>query len=658
MTGRGWLARPGPLCILLALLAASLVAMLIRDPLLTLLARPATGGYLVGRMVLLYATLPRIAMAALCGAGLAAAGAIVQQVLRNPLASPTTLGVEAGARLALAIATIAAPYLLGVGRDLVALAGSAASTGLVFMLARRRDFQPVATVIAGLVIALFCGAFAALLVLVDARQMSAVFLWGGGSVSQQSWVPFKALALRLGGLFLLLLPLIRPLGLLDLGADGARTLGLPVKLLRVISIGIATGMTAFIVSMVGVIGFVGLVSPVLARLAGARRFGEQLVWSTVLGALILLIADTAIQILAGQVSEFLPTGAVTAVLGSPVLLVLLRQTKLAGQPSLAALAWRAPPRLLVRLVPLALVLLVVVSLLVGRGPAGDWSISSRAWEVVMTWRAPRLLASGAAGALLAVSGVVLQRVTRNELASAEVLGVSAGSLLAVALGLTIFGELGPLGEGAVAVGGGMLALVAVLAVGRQRGFAPDHMLLAGIAVSALADALVGALTTVDDPHAMRLLGWMSGSLAGVSLGVGVAAMLAALAALVIASTMSRWLEILPLGGEASSALGVDLPKARLSLLLLAAAASAAATPVLGPVTFIGLVAPHIVTTLGLRNVRSILAAAACTGAAIMIGADWVARTVTFPLQLPTGLVGALLGAPILVLLLNRKVRSQ
>ena len=125
------------------------------------------------------------------------------------------------------------------------------------------------------------------------------------------------------------------------------------------------------------------------------------------------------------------------------------------------------------------------------------------------------------------------------------------------------------------------------------------MLLAGIAsVLALADALVGALTTVDDPHAMRLLGWMSGSLAGVSLGVGVAAMLAALAALVIASTMSRWLEILPLGGEASSALGVDLPKARLSLLLLAAAASAAATPVLGPVTFIGLVAPHIVTTLG------------------------------------------------------------
>jgi iron complex transport system permease protein len=92
-------------------------------------------------------------------------------------------------------------------------------------------------------------------------------------------------------------------------------------------------------------------------------------------------------------------------------------------------------------------------------------------------------------------------------------------------------------------------------------------------------------------------------------------------------------------------------------LLLTALATAAATPILGPVTFIGLVAPHIVMTLGLRDVRSILCAAAGTGAAVMIGADWLARTATFPLQLPTGLVAALVGAPALMLLLNRRGRG-
>jgi iron complex transport system permease protein len=623
-----------------------------------LLARTATtGGYNIEQMVFLYATLPRLAMAVLCGAALAAAGAIMQQVLRNQLASPTTLGVEAGARLALAIATVAAPDLLGVGRDLVALAGSAASTGLVFLLVRRRDFQPVATVIAGLVIALFCGALAALLALVNAREMTAVFLWGGGSLSQQSWGPFDALALRLGLLLVILVPFMRPLALLDLGEEGARGLGLSVARLRVVTIAIASAMTAFVVSEVGVIGFVGLVAPVSVRLAGARRFGAQLVWSTAFGALILLITDSAVQLLAGQFSEFLPTGAVTAVLGSPILLVLLRRMKPTGPPPLSTLAWTEPPRAFRWLVVLGLIVLVMVGLFVGRAPLGGWSIPIGAWDLVLVWRVPRIVASGAAGALLAVSGVVLQRLTRNELASPEVLGVSAGALLAVAVSLLLFGELSPAGEAMMAVTGGMLVLMLILALGRRSAFAPDHMLLAGIAVSALADAVVGVLTSVGDPRGMRLLGWMSGSVAGVSFDTAALSVLAALVVLAAALLLRRWLEILPLGPNSAQALGVNLPQARFALLLLTALATAAATPILGPVTFIGLVAPHIVMTLGLRDVRSILCAAAGTGAAVMIGADWLARTATFPLQLPTGLVAALVGAPALMLLLNRRGRG-
>nr|WP_232372784.1 Fe(3+)-hydroxamate ABC transporter permease FhuB [Acuticoccus mangrovi] len=642
------------------MIAGALVLAVVHEPLMALLRTPRdAGGYDAGRMVFLYATLPRLAMAVLCGAGLAVAGAIMQFVLRNPLASPTTLGVEAGARVALAIATVAAPGLLGLGRDLVAISGSAITTGLVFLLVRRRGFEPVATVIAGLIVGLFCGALAALLGLVEARQMTAVFLWGSGSLSQQSWVPFSGLALRLGVALLALLPLLRALAVLQLGDDGARGLGLSVTRLRVVAIAIASTMTAFVVSMVGVIGFVGLVAPALARLAGARRLGEQLAWSALLGALILLITDAAVQLFAGQLSEFLPTGAVTAVLGSPLLLFLVRRMKPSVPPSVAAPpGWNDPPAARAPVVLAGLGLLVVVALLVGRGPTGDWSLPFGSWSAVAVWRLPRILASAAAGALLALSGVVLQRLTRNELASPEVLGVSAGALLAVALSLLIFGQLGAAGDAVTAVCGGMVVLLLILALGRRSGFAPDHMLLAGIAVSALADALVGVLTAVGDPRAMRLLGWMSGSVAGVSLQAAVLTMLAALVALIAALVLRRWLEILPLGSEAARALGVNLPWARLSLLLLAALTSTAAMPILGPVTFIGLVAPHIVMTLGLRQSRSVLYAAAGTGAAIMVGADWLARTVSFPLQLPTGLVAALLGAPALMLLLNRRGRRS
>jgi ABC-type Fe3+-siderophore transport system permease subunit len=659
MTDRKEKFGPALLALILTMIAGGLVIPVVREPLTALLRTPAGAkGYDVERMVFIYATLPRLAMAALCGAGLAGAGAIMQFVLRNPLASPTTLGVEAGARVALAIATVAAPGLLGFGRDLVAISGSAITAGLVFLLVRRRGFEPVATVIAGLIVGLFCGALAALLGLVEARQMTAVFLWGSGSLSQQSWSPFAGLALRLGLASLALLPLLRSLAVLQLGDEGARGLGLSVARLRFFAIAIASTITAFVVSTVGVIGFVGLVAPAVARLAGARRLGTQLGWSILLGALMLLITDAAVQLVAGQLSEFLPTGAVTAVLGSPLLLLLIRRMKPSTPPIIATPPiWGNPPTARAPLVLIGLGLLVVIALLVGRGPTGDWSLPFGAWGAVAVWRLPRILASGAAGALLALSGVVLQRLTRNELASPEVLGVSAGALLAVALSLLIFGEIGVAGDAVTAVCGGMVVLLLILALGRRSGFAPDHMLLAGIAVSALADALVGVLTAVGDPRAMRLLGWMSGSVAGVSLEAAVLTMAAALVTLIAALVLARWLEILPLGPEAARALGVHLPRARLSLLLLAALTSAAAMPILGPITFIGLVAPHIVMTMGLRKLRSVLYAATGTGAAIMIGADWLARTVSFPLELPTGLVAALLGAPALMLLLNRRGRG-
>lgn len=651
----------GPLVLTLGLAVLALVAVtaLLAGPVTAVLSRPTPPtGYDVERMILLYATLPRLAIALLSGAGLAASGAILQQVLRNPLASPTTLGIDAGARLALALATVFTPALLGFGRDVVALLGSAVSTALVFALVRRRGFSALSLVLAGLVVSLYCGALSALLVLLRDRVLVSLFIWGSGSLSQQSWEPSVALTWRLGLVAVPLALLLRPLSLLDLGDDSARSLGLSVARLRVAAIAIAAALSAFVTSAVGVIGFVGLVAPILARLAGARRFGEQLVWSTLTGALLLLLTDATLQILAGVSSELVPTGAVTAVLGSPLLLFLLPRLRLATPPP-SSLPGRRAPAVSLRAVALvgaaAAVLAVAFTVLVGRGPSGEWQIVSlEQWDQVVTWRLPRIGAAASAGALLGVAGLILQRSTGNPMASPEVLGVSAGAILAVAVALFAFGSLDGARLSIAATAGGVVVLGLILALGSRSRFAPERVLLAGIALNALIDAVVGVLSATGDPRALRLLGWMSGSTAGITTGDAVQAGLAAIVLVAASLLAARWLAILPLGGPQAQALGVPLARARVLLLLLAAGLTAAATPVIGPLTFVGLMAPHMVLTLGIRRPLVALLSAAAAGAAVMAVADWLARTAAFPLQLPTGLVAAMAGAPFLMILLNRR----
>jgi ferric hydroxamate transport system permease protein len=641
----------------LLLLVVGATAQLLHAPLAHVLGHRAIGSpYDIERMVLLYATLPRLAMAALCGAALAVSGTVLQQLLSNPLASPTTLGVDAGARLALAVATVFAPGLLHWGRDLVALAGSAASTALVFWMVRRREFSALSIVLAGLVVSLFCGALAAMLSLVEARELTSLFIWGGGSLSQQSWSPFLSLTLRLAFLVVPLALLWRPLSLLDAGEESARSLGLSAVKVRIAAIGVAVAISALVASAVGVIGFLGLVAPSMARLAGARRFGAQLAWSAIIGSLVLLLTDLAVQLFAGASADFIPTGAVTAVIGSPLLLFLLPRLRSAMRPPMLpeARPVAALPRRWVIAIIATFVLFAALSVLVGRDAGGSWTVLGESWNTIRTWRLPRVLATGASGALLAMAGVILQRLTDNELASPEVLGVSAGSILAVALGLFVFGDLSALSQDAFAMLGSLAVLLTILALGARASFSPDRMLLAGIALTALVDAIVGAVSASGDPRAFQLLAWMAGSAAGATYEEALLAVGAALLVLAAGLLLARWLRILPLGAPVSIALGVRLGRARLLLLILAAAASAAATPILGPLTFIGLVAPHFVTALGVRKPVALLAGSAGAGAGIMSAADWLARTLAFPLQLPTGLLAAMVGAPFLMVLINRR----
>lgn len=649
-----------PLFLMAGLLALPAAGMTLWNHGGELLAlREEISGFDPERLVLLYSDLPRLVTALLAGAALGLAGAILQQVLRNPLASPTTLGLSAGAKLALSLATLYAPGLLLLGRDLVALAGSLVAGLLVLAIGARRDFAPVTLVLAGLVVSLYCGALAAMLILLNERYLDSLFIWGGGSLQQQDWSVPLALGPRFLILLLLVLLMARPLELLGLPDSQARALGLRIATLRWSGAGLALALTAVVVSLVGVIGFIGLMAPTIARLCGARRFLERLIWAPLVGALLLWFTDQAVQIAAGPLAGFLPTGAVTALFGSPLLLLLLPRLRVQDrpQPPPGAPVTQRRGRGLPGLALLAALLaaLSILGLVFGRLPEGSWGLLRGDLLVeLLSWRLPRVLAALAAGMMLAAAGVLLQRLTGNEMASPEVLGISAGATMGMAA--LLFLTTSPsLSLQFTAAGTGALAiLLVIVSVGWRSGFAPERVVLAGIALNALLDAVVVLLSASGDPRALTLLNWIGGSTYGVTLQTALPAAVAAGVLLLATLFLGRWLDILPLGRPAAQGLGVPVSRARLLLFSLAVLLTAAGTMVVGPLSFIGLMAPHIARQLGLLRARAQLLGAACAGAAVLVLADWVGRNLAFPYQLPAGLVSALVGAPLLLLLLRRR----
>ncbi|MBY5839048.1 Fe(3+)-hydroxamate ABC transporter permease FhuB (plasmid) [Rhizobium leguminosarum] len=647
----------GPAIVFLLLMCGGGVASwFLAAPALSEMAR---GDYDVTRMVFTYSTLPRLATALIAGAALALSGALFQQVLRNPLADPTTLGVSAGANLALVVTSLFLPDLLGAGRDLVALIGSATAAVIVVSLGARRGFSPYSLVLSGLVLSLWCGGLAAILTYLNQRYLSSLFIWGAGSLAQQSWVIPLSLLWKLAVIAIGCAFVLRPLSLLDLGESSSTALGVRLVRLRFVVVALAVALAAFVTSAVGVIGFIGLVAPTIARLSGARRPAQLILWSPLIGAGLLLFADSILQLVAGGLGDFLPTGAVTAIFGSPLLLALLPRLKIRHRLQQSP-AFRRPRRWdgsAPVIIAAGLLVLLMVSAFLGRDINGGWAFTSGEFSVdVLAIRIPKILAALTSGAMLAVAGSILQRLTGNEMASPEVLGISAGATFGVAIALFAVAP-GFSGQFAFAVAGAISVLFVIFVSSRRSAFAPERVLLAGIALSAMVDAVVGVLSSTGDPRAVLLMRWMSGSTYLIE--GSTAAMEAALGAALIAVSLAarRWLDILPLGPSPSAAVGIPLAKSRFALFGLAGLLTAAATLTVGPLSFIGLMGPHLAREAGLARALPQMVGAALIGGGLMVAADFVGRTIVSPYQIPAGLVSALIGAPFLMLMMRKRGAS-
>jgi iron complex transport system permease protein len=282
-------------------------------------------------------------------------------------------------------------------------------------------------------------------------------------------------------------------------------------------------------------------------------------------------------------------------------------------------------------------------------------------QVFFVARLPRVLAAAIVGSGMALSGVVFQALLRNPLASPDTLGVSAGAALGAMLAITFHADFTFAGVSVVPLASfagsiGALAIVYALASARRRGTPATVLLLAGIAIGALL-AAVGRFIQyfADFTDTFRSVQWLMGSL---DVG-GYAPIVAALVPLTIAmagfATLPRVLDLVSMGMESAAARGVDVARVERVALVSASLSTGAAVALGGPVLFVGIIVPHIVRLLVGPDHRLVLPASALFGASFLVVCDLIARTVLAPVELPVGIITAIIGGPFFLWLLFRRV---
>ncbi|KAA3540503.1 iron ABC transporter [Pseudomonas savastanoi pv. retacarpa] len=276
--------------------------------------------------------------------------------------------------------------------------------------------------------------------------------------------------------------------------------------------------------------------------------------------------------------------------------------------------------------------------------------------IVAQLRVPRALCAALVGACLGVAGALMQGITRNRLASPSLFGVTAGAALGLALFSTGLVAL-PFPGGALLMTclGGALAWITVFSLGGawSPATAQGRLVLAGVAVAALCAALTRLTVILVEAQAQSVLNWLAGSLANVGAAQLQLLWPCTLIGLVLAIACAPRLNLINLGEDAARSLGVRIGALRLLVFVVSLLLVGASVCAVGPIAFVGLIAPNIARQWLGNDYRWLIPISAGLGAAIVLASDLISRAVAFPVETPAGVVTALIGAPFFLFLARR-----
>ena len=642
-----------------------------QDLLLHLLGAADPGSGAAIGDILTASRLPRLLAGVAVGLALGCAGALLQSVSRNALASPDTLAVTAGAYFALCLVAALGLAVPLWASSAVAVIGGLLAAGLVLALAGGAGSSTTRLILAGSAVAMALQSGTSMLLILFEAETTGLYAWGSGSLAQLNLTASMRALPVIAAVMLLALLLARRLDVLGLGDDAASSLGVPVRSTRVIAVVAAVLLTSIAVTVAGPIAFVGLGAPVLARLLGAlvrslNRHVLLLPASALIGALVVLLADAAVrQVLGPQGATAVPTGIPTALLGALIIILLARRLPDSGaakQPPQARTGLRTARRFLVvlavcgaALAGIALLGLLAGSLWLRTGDVALWlqgeapSLVARA----LGERLPRMSAAVLAGAALALAGCVVQSTVRNPLAEPGLLGITAGAGLGAVIVVTALGGGRP-AMIALSVVAGIATFVVIGLLAWRGGLSPQRFVLVGIgvgyAMSAVTTFLLLQANAWDTP---RILTWLSGTTYGRTFADVLPVLVVLVLVVPVMLALHRELDLLAIDEDSPRILGVRLERTRMLVLGLSAVLGAISVVAVGVVGFVGLVAPHLARALvGGRHLRTIPVAMLLGG--VLVGlADALGRSLIAPAQIPAGLMVSLLGAPYFVWLLWR-----
>jgi iron complex transport system permease protein len=281
-------------------------------------------------------------------------------------------------------------------------------------------------------------------------------------------------------------------------------------------------------------------------------------------------------------------------------------------------------------------------------------------QIFFVARLPRVVAAALVGSALALSGVVFQALLRNPLASPDTLGVSAGASLGAIVAITFDLDVSIAGISAVPLVSfsgslGALAMVYGLSTARRRGTSALVLLLGGVTLHLVLSAVISFVQYLADfTQTFRNVRWLMGSLDVASYTPIVAALAPMAIGWVGFATLPRVLDLISVGTESAASRGVDVARTERVALVSASLATGAAVSLAGPVSFVGIIVPHLVRLIVGADHRLVLPASALFGGAFLVACDLVARTIIAPLELPVGIVTAIVGGPVFLWLLFRK----
>lgn len=603
----------------------------------------------------IHAQLPRLAMTLLIGGIFGVIGSLMQQLTQNNLTSPLTLGTSSGAWLALVIVNIWFTDWVADHSAFAATMGALLAFFLVIMIAGIRNMTGLPLVVSGMVVNILLGAIATALVTLNSQFAQNIFMWGAGDLAQDGWDTFFWLLPRIAPILLIFMFAPRILTLLRLGHEGATARGLSVLPTFAFFIILSTWLVSVSITVVGVISFIGLLAPNIVRTLGARTPRQELIASGLMGICLLFLTDSLAIWIGQWLNTVIPSGVTAAAIGAPALIWFSRK-KMRAQDQLS-ISIHSQAKTVSKYTVIGIFVLLILGLaltLFIHINEQQWL-----WEIpsVYQWalRSPRLLAALFAGIALAIAGVILQRLIYNPLASPDILGVSSGATFALVFSSLILGSTLQTSQWGIALLGSCIVMIALLVLGKKHQYAPASLILTGIALTASLEAFIQFFLAKGSLSSYKILLWLSGSTYRVNSEQ--ALYFAFAITLIVGSVflLTRWLALISIGRSFALARGLHTEHASIILLIIVSLLCALVTSTVGPIAFIGLVAPHMAVLLGAQKINAQLMVSGLIGGTLMVWADWLGQIFIYPAQIAAGTLVAILGGSyfLCLMLLNR-----